>query len=124
MTRSRWAWPVCILALTAIPVAAADVRIGAYRDPPSEGVRNAYRVYLDGVKGGLMASNAWAKNHGRQAFCMPENHVLTTEDAEDMMLKSAQKRAAKDDTFVASLLLSGLRDAFPCEPTGDVTPKP
>jgi hypothetical protein len=101
---------VCVLAFTGLPCVAGDVRLGPYRNPETEGMRNVYRTYLDGVKGGLMAANAW-----QQAFCLPEHLALTIEQAEDIVLASAKKRAAKDDWFVASLLLSGLQDACPCE---------
>ena len=114
---NRWILSACFLALTAVPVAASDVRLDSYRNPKNtEGLRNAYHLYLDGVRGGLMASNAWMRSRGGQlAFCMPENLAMTTEQTEDIMLKSADKRAAKGDMPVASLLLWGLQDTFPCE---------
>jgi hypothetical protein len=49
---------------------------------------------------------------------MPGNLAMTTEQTEDIMLKSADKRAAKGDMSIASLLLWGLQDTFPCEKTG------
>lgn len=116
------------LALTALPADATDVRLDSYRNPGSEGMRNAYHLYLDGVKSGLMAYNAWMHRHGGQpAFCMPENRAMSTEETEDIMLKSADKRAAKGDMLVAILLLSGLKDAFPCEAAAgpsDGAPRP
>ena len=116
---NRWILSACFLALTAAPVAASDVRLDSYRNPKSEGLRNAYQLYLDGVKSGLMAYNAWMKNHGGQpAFCMPGNLAMTTEQTEDLMLKSADKRAAKGDMLIALLLMWGLQDTFPCEKTG------
>src|SRR3954451_15694915 len=108
---NRWILSACFSALTAAPVAASDVRLDSYRNPKSEGLSNAYRLYLDGVKSGLMAYNAWMKNHGGQpAFCMPGNLAMTTEQTEDLMLKSADKRAAKGDMLIALLLMSGLQD--------------
>ena len=116
---TKWILSACLLALTAPPVAAADVRLDSYRNPPSETFRTFNRIYLDGVKSGLMAYNALIHNRGgQQAFCMPPDLVMTTEQAEDIMLKSADKRAAKGDTLIALLLLSGLQDTFPCEKTG------
>jgi len=106
---NRWLLSACFLALTAAPVAAADVRLDSYRNPKNETFRNFYQMYLDGVRSGLMASNAWIRSRGGQpAFCMPGN----------VMLKSADKRAAKGDMLIASLLLWGLQDTFPCEKTG------
>ena len=46
---------------------------------------------------------------------MPANLVLTVEQAEDIMLRRADKTAAKGDTLVSILLLAGLRDTYPCE---------
>ena len=116
---NRWILSACFLALTAVPVAASDVRLDSYRNPKNtEGLRNAYQLNLDGIKSGLMAYNAWTKSRGGQpAFCMPGNLVMTIEQAEDIMLKSADKRAAKGDMPISSLLLWGLQDTFPCEKT-------
>jgi hypothetical protein len=116
---NKWILSACFLALTAAPVAAADVRLDSYRNPTSETFRTFNRIYLDGVKSGLMAYNAWINVRGGQpAFCMPADLVMTTEQAEDIMLKSADKRAAKGDTLIAILLQSGLQDTFPCGKTG------
>ena len=116
---NKWIVSACFLALAAAPVAAADVRLDSYRNPPSETFRTFNRIYLDGVKSGLMAYNAWINVRGGQpAFCMPADLVMTTEQAEDIMLKSADKRAAKGDTLIAILLQSGLQDTFPCDKNG------
>jgi hypothetical protein len=116
---NKWILSACFLALTAAPVAAVDVRLDSYRNPKTEGLRNAYQLYLDGVKSGLMASNAWIRSRGGQlAFCMPGNLAMTTEQTEDIMLKSADRRAAKGDMLIALLLLWGLQDTFPCEKAG------
>jgi hypothetical protein len=116
---NRWIMSACLLALTATPVAAVDVRLDSYRNPKNENFRIFSRMYLDGVKGGLMAYNALVKSRGGElAFCMPGDLALTTEQVEEIMLKSADKRAAKGDWLVASLLLWGLRDSFPCEKSG------
>ncbi len=116
---TKWIVSACVLALMAAPVAAANVRLDAYRNPKNENFRIFNRMYLDGAKGGLMASNAWIKSRGGEmAFCMPPDLVLSTEQAEEIMLKSADKRAAKGDWLIASLLLWGLRDTFPCEKSG------
>ena len=116
---TKWILSACLLALTAAHVAAADIRLDSYRNPRNEGVRNAYLLYLDGVRGGLLASNAWIRSRGGQlAFCMPGNLAMTAEQTEDIILKSADKRAAKGDMLIASLLLWGLQDTFPCEKPG------
>jgi hypothetical protein len=116
---SKWIFSACLLALTAMPVAAADVRLDSYRNPKNENFRIFNRMYLDGVRGGLMASNAGIRSRGGEmAFCMPPGLALSSEQAEEIMLKSADKRSAKGDWPVASLLLWGLRDTFPCDKPG------
>ncbi len=116
---TKWIMWACALALIATPVAAADVRLDSWRNPKNENFRVFNRMYLDGVKGGLMASNAWINSRGGEmAFCMPPDLALSAEQAEAIMLKAADKRGARGDWLVASLLLWGLRDTFPCEKTG------
>jgi len=116
---NKWILSACILALTAAPAAAADIRLDSYRNPKGENYRIFNYMYLDGARGGMMATNAWLKRHGGQMlFCMPDNLALTTEQTEEIMLKSAEKRAAKGDMAIASLLLWGMQDTYPCEKTG------
>jgi hypothetical protein len=116
---NKWTGAACLLALTAAPTAAADVRLDFYRHPESETFRHYGQMYLDGVKGGLMAYNAWMRKHGGPpAFCVPETLAMTTEQTEDIMRRSADKRSAKGDTPVALLLLWGLQDTYPCEKGG------
>lgn len=113
---SKWIISACFLTLAATPVAASDVRLESYRNPKNESLRNINQLHLDGVKSGLMAYNAWSKSHnGQQAFCMPANLALTVEQAEEIMLRRADKTAAKGDMLVSILLLAGLRDTYPCE---------
>ena len=112
----KWMMSGCVLELAAGGAAAADVRLDSYRNPKSETFRNFNQLYLDCVKSGLMAYNARIKSHGGQpAFCLPDNLALTTEQTEEIMLKSADKRAGRGDTLIALLLLAGLQDTFPCE---------
>ena len=114
---SKWILSACALVLAATPVVAADVRLDSYRDPNNtEGLRNAYRMNLDGAKSGLIAYNVYAKRHGGQpVFCMPDDLVMTIEKAEEIMLRRADKTSAKGDMLVSILLLYGLKDTFPCE---------
>ncbi|MCC8939486.1 hypothetical protein H8A99_24155 [Bradyrhizobium sp. Arg68] len=116
---TKWIVSACFLTLAAAPAAAADVRLESYRNPKNETFRIFNHMYLDGARGGMMATNAWLKSHGgQQMFCMPETLALSTEQTEEIMLKSAEKRSAKGDWLVASLLLWGLQDTYPCEKPG------
>ncbi|MHC2435885.1 hypothetical protein [Bradyrhizobium sp. USDA 4451] len=120
---NKWIMSACFstffIALTAAPAAAVDVRLESYRNPKNENFRIFNHMYLDGVRGGLMASNAWLKRHGGQMlFCMPGDLALSSEQVEEIMLKSADKRSAKGDMAIALLLLWGMQDTYPCEKAG------
>lgn len=67
-----------LVALTASPVLASDVRIGAFRHPQTEGIRNLNQAYLDGVRGGLLAYNAWARKHSGKRSCLGSSRRGTT----------------------------------------------
>ncbi len=115
----KWIVSACILSLTATPVAAADVRLDFYRNPPKESMRGFSHAYLDGVKTGLLISNWRLKHLGSQPlFCTPDDLVISTEQAEEIMLKAAEKRNAKGDALVAVLLQWGMQDTFPCPKPG------
>jgi Rap1a immunity proteins len=116
---NKWILSACLLAVTAAPVAASDVRLESYRHPKNAAFRSFNQVYLDGVRSGLIAYNVRITRLGGQpAFCLPGDLAMTTEQTEDIMLRSADKRSAKGDTLIALLLLAGLQDTFPCEKTG------
>jgi len=113
---NKWILPACFLALATAPVAASDVRLDSYRNPENERFRIFNHLYLDGVKAGLIAYNVRIKSRGGQpAFCIPDDLAMTTEQTEEIMLRSADKRSAKGDMLIALLLLAGLQDTFPCE---------
>ena len=113
---NKWILSACLLAFAAGPAVAADVRLDSFRHPENQRMREFYLLYLDGVKGGLMAYNSRLISHGGQpAFCMPGNLALTIEQTEEIMLRSADKRSAKGNMLVAILLLSGMQDTYPCE---------
>jgi hypothetical protein len=91
----------------------AHIPLKKYRDYPN--YRDAYRLYLNGVKEGLLAFNTKIESDGKDPyFCLPNKLALTTDKAEDIMLRTANKRRLRDDTPVASVLLYGLIDTFPC----------
>lgn len=117
---SKWMLSMFLFVLAAAPAAAADVRLDPYRHPENQKMREFYLMFLDGVKSGLMAYNARVHAHGgEQAFCMPDDLLLTTERAEEIMLQKADKVSAKGDTPISILLLAGLRDTFPCDKAKD-----
>jgi hypothetical protein len=116
MAMKKWILAACFLTVAAGSALAADVRLDSYRHPENQKMREFYLLYLDGVKGGLMAYNSRLMTHGGQpAFYTPGDLALTTEQTEEIMLRSADKRSAKGNMLVAILLLSGLADTYPCE---------
>ena len=118
----KWISSACLLAFIAQPAAAADVRLDSYRNPQNQRTREFGQLYLDGVRSGLMAYNSLVQHHGGEpAFCMPGELVLSTVETERVMLRAAEKRSAKGDMLVSILLLSGLRDTFPCEKSKNPT---
>src|ERR1700756_4832293 len=69
---------------------AADVRLEQYLHPKKEGVRTLNRVFLDGVKSGLiMYSVAMGEHGGPPTFCLPPNLALTVEQADDILVRWA-----------------------------------
>ena len=74
------------------------------------------KVYLDGVKEGLIHFDAELAVEGRQRlFCKPDFLLLTFDQAEDIMMRKAQILPYAEDFNIATLLLSGLMTTFPCQ---------
>jgi hypothetical protein len=95
---------------------ATMVRFKDYKNPKDSWSKAADKVYLDGVKEGLVMFDADLTVEGRQqSFCMPQNLALTVEQAEDIMMRQAQKMTHPDDVPISLLLLKGLEDTFPCQ---------
>ena len=74
------------------------------------------KLYLDGVREGLAMFDAELAVEGRQPlFCMPNDLALTVEQAEDIMMREAEKSTDPDHVPVSLLLVEGLKDTFPCQ---------
>ena len=48
-------------------------------------------------------------------FCLPDNLALTVGQAEDIMMRQAQKMTDPDQLPIGRLLVEGLKDTFPCD---------
>jgi hypothetical protein len=46
---------------------------------------------------------------------LPKDLALTAEQAEDIMMREAQKMTDPDDLPVALVLIDGLKETFPCD---------
>jgi hypothetical protein len=102
----------CIAATTA---EAITVTLDSYRHPKNAEFKSFNSLYLDGVKEGLIISSLDQKYLGQAPlFCIPSNLAMTVDQAEDIMMRFADKKNLKATTPVGIALLGGLEDTFPC----------
>ncbi len=102
---------VLILGISA--ASAASVNLDKYRNAKGEELKGIYKIYLDGVREGLVVHSAM-QNQETRIFCMPGNLALTIDQAEDIMLRFANDRKMPGDSPISILLLGGLQATFPC----------
>jgi hypothetical protein len=75
-----------------------------------------YYLYLDGVREGIVELNVVLEEKRQQPlFCLPERLELTIEQAEDIMMRQAQKMTDPDQLPIGLLLSQGLQNTFPCQ---------
>src|SRR5215510_56280 len=82
-----------------------------------------YYLYLDGVRGGIIELNVVLEEKRQQRlFCLPEKLALTVEQAEDIMMRQAEKITDPDHLPIGLILAQGLqntfslrRKTFPCD---------
>jgi hypothetical protein len=102
------------LCTAATTVEAITVTLDSYRNP--KGSDKAFNsLYLDGVKEGLIVSSLDQKHFGQvPLFCIPPNLAMTVEQAEDIMMRFANKRNLQGNMPISIALLGGLEETFPC----------
>ncbi len=101
-----------ILTLASGPVSAQTVRLDEYQHPSSPKFKEFNQIYLKGVVDGFMAySVADARN---RFFCIPPTLAITIEQAEEIMLRYADKKQLPGTVPIGVPLFFGLKDAFPC----------
>ena len=94
---------------------AASVLFKDYKAPRDAQEKTFLKIYLDGVKEGLLALNSELALEGRQpVFCMPGKLALNVEQAEDIMMREAQMLGDVGRIYVSAILVKGLQDTFPC----------
>src|SRR6516165_4231209 len=72
-----------------------------------------YYLYLDGVREGIVELNVVLEEKRQQPlFCLPERLELTIEQAEDIMMRQAQKMTDPDQLPIGLLLVQGLQNTF------------
>ena len=95
---------------------AMSVIFKNYKAAKNDDEKALMKLYLDGVREGVSIFDAELAVEGRQPlFCMPNNLALTVEQAEDIMMREAEKNTDPDNVPVSLLLVEGLKDTFPCQ---------
>jgi hypothetical protein len=74
-----------------------------------------YLLYLDGVREGIIELNEVLAKKQQPIFCFPEKLELTVGQAEDIMMRQAEKITDPDQLPIGLLLARGLQNTFPCD---------
>src|SRR6516165_11335203 len=75
-----------------------------------------YLLYLDGVREGIIELNVVPEEKRQQPlFCLSEKLALTVGQAEDIMMRQAEKITDPDQLPIGLLLAQGLQNTFPCD---------
>jgi hypothetical protein len=75
-----------------------------------------YLLYLDGVREGITELNVVLEEKRQQPlFCLPEKLALTVGQAEDIMMRQAEKITDPEQLPIGLLLAQGLQNTFPCD---------
>jgi Ssp1 endopeptidase immunity protein Rap1a len=101
-----------LLTLASGPASAQTVRLDEYQHPSESKFKEFNQIYLKGVVDGFMAySVADARN---RFFCIPPTRAITIEQAEEIMLRYAEKKQLPGNVPIGVPLFFGLKEAFPC----------
>jgi Rap1a immunity proteins len=102
-----------LLTLVSSSASAQTVRLDQYQHPSEPKFKDFNQLYLKGVVDGLIAYSV-AQNARDRFFCIPSKMAITVEQAEDIMLRYAEKKQIPGTVPIGVPLLGGLKDAFPC----------
>jgi hypothetical protein len=102
-----------LLTLASGAASAQTVRLDQYQHPAEPKFKTFNQLYLKGAVDGLIAY-AVTEDPSDRAFCIPPDVAITVEQAEEIMLKYAEKKHLPGTIPIAVPLLGGLKDAFPC----------
>ena len=95
----------------AMTVIFKDYKAAANKDEKA-----FYYLYLDSVREGIVELNVIPKKNRQQPlFCLPEKLELNVEQAEDIIMRQAQKMTDPDQLPIGLLLVQGLQNTFPCQ---------
>ena len=109
-----------VVALMLIGVAssadAMTVIFKDYKAAANKDEKAFYLLYLDGVREGIIELNVVLEEKKQQPlFCLPEKSALTVGQAEDIMMRQAEKMTDPDQLPIGLLLAQGLQNKFPCD---------
>jgi len=107
----RWLLAIAVLVIAGSTASAQTVRLDQYRHPPEPKFKVFNQLYLKGVLDGFMAYSV--AQHARD-FCPPQDRAMTVEQAEEIMLRFAEKKQLPETVPIAVPLLGGLKETFPC----------
>jgi hypothetical protein len=99
------------LTLASGSASAQTVRLEQYQHPSEPKFKVFNHLYLKGVVDGFIAYSVALK---ARDFCIPPELAITVEQAEDIMLRYAEKKQLPGTVPIAMPLFGGLKDAFPC----------
>jgi len=101
-----------LLTLASGAASAQTVRLEQYRNPSEPRFKTFNHLYLKGVVDGFVAySVALGKD---RFFCVPPDMAITVEQAEEIMLRYAEKQQLPGTVPIAVPLFGGFKEAFPC----------
>jgi len=87
-----------------------------YKAAANKDEKAFYLLYLDGAREGIIELNAVLEEKRQQPlFCLPKNLALTVGQAEDIMMRQAEKMTDPDQLPIGLLLAQGLQNKFPCD---------
>ena len=107
----RWLLAVAVLMGAGGAASAQTVRLDQYRHPSEPKLKVFNQLYLKGVLDGLMAYSVAQR---ARDFCLPSDVAMTVEQAEEIMLRFAEKKQLPGTAPIAVPLLGGLKEAYPC----------
>ena len=94
----------------AMTVIFKDYKAAANKDEKA-----FYLLYLDGVREGIIELNVVQAKKQQPLFCLPDKLALTVGQAEDIMMRQAEKITDPDQLPIGLLLAQGLQNTFPCD---------
>jgi hypothetical protein len=120
--------PLRIVFLLAVGVtgASAQMSVKDYQDvmaTSNEGAIKLVTSYVKGIGDGFVFYSVRAEDSLKQKplFCQPDKLVLQTQNFMDILDREIKKAASAmpkdklDGIPLATILLSGLQDTFPCK---------